>query len=68
MKEWRSGEQREINNRAQCEDHGHSFQQTPLKTVRVRGREWDRSQPRRPGTAQVRRNCAFVCDCRISCI
>lgn len=39
MKEWRIGEQREINNRAKCEDHGHSFQQTPLKTVRVRGRE-----------------------------
>lgn len=39
MKEWRSGKQREINNRAKCEDHGHSFQQTLLKTVRVRGRE-----------------------------
>lgn len=25
MKEWRSDEQREINNRAECEDHGHSF-------------------------------------------
>lgn len=37
MKEWRSGEQREINNRAKCEDHGHSFQQTLLKTVRERG-------------------------------
>lgn len=33
MKEWRSGEQREINNRAKCEDHGDSFQQTLLKTV-----------------------------------
>lgn len=67
MKEWRSGEQREINNRAKCEDHGHSFQQTLLKTVRVRGREggreWDRSRPLRPGTAQVRHKCAFVCMC-----
>ncbi len=61
MKEWRSGEQREINNRAKCEDHGHSFQQTLLKTVRVRGREWDRSRPLRPGTAQVRHKCVFVC-------
>lgn len=48
MKEWRSGEQREIN-RAKCEDYDHSFQQTLLKTVRVQGREWDRSRPHRPG-------------------
>lgn len=68
MKEWRSGEQREINNRAKCEDHGHSFQQTLLKTVR--GREWDRSRPLRPGTAQVRHKCVFVCTCNfcIDCI
>lgn len=31
VKEWRSGKQREINNRAKCEDHSHSFQQTLLK-------------------------------------
>lgn len=35
VEEWRSGEQREINNRAKCEDHGHIFQQTLLKTVGV---------------------------------
>lgn len=48
MKEWRSGQQREINNRAKCEDHGHSFQQTLLKTVRVRGgeRDWDQGRLR----------------------
>lgn len=41
MKEWRSGQQREIHNRAKCEVHGHSFQQTLLKTVRGRGGERD---------------------------
>ena len=69
MKEWRSGEQREINNRAKCEDHGHSFQQTLLKTVQVRGRgEWDRSRPLRPGTAQVRHQCVCVCVCLCVCV
>lgn len=68
MKEWRSGEQREINNRAKCEDHGHSFQQTLLKTVRERGREWDRSRPRRPGTAQVRHKCACLCVCNFASV
>lgn len=35
-KEW-SGEQREINKRAECEDHGHSFQQTLLKLSECKG-------------------------------
>lgn len=33
----RSGEQREINNRAKCEDRGHSFQQTLLKPSECKG-------------------------------
>lgn len=57
MKEWRSGQQREINNRAQCEDHGHSFQQTLLKTVQVRGRGAGLGPG---GAAQVRHRCGFA--------
>lgn len=69
MKEWRSGEQREINNRAKCEDHGHSFQRTLLKTVQERGRAWDRLRPLRRGTAQVRHKSVFahMCNFWISC-
>ena len=76
MKERRSGEQREINNRAKCEDHGYSFQQTPLKTVQVRGEGGRGSGTGHghidQGTAQVRHvecvlNCMRVCVCVCVC-